>query len=397
MKHSHPLNLWWVGLRKPTFILSNIILLFGLLTVFSVGYSASEKLHISSITFFAKQVVFCIIGYFLMFVVSCQDQKTIIKISRIGFVTCIILLVAVLFLGGSIKGAKRWIHIGFMTIQPSEILKPFYVIILSYLFTIWSATRNNKYIIACIVLHIIACVLFFLEPDFGMILTFTTIISVLFYISHVHFKRIAILGIVGLVITLTVALSLEHVRFRIKNFFHSNQGDNYQTDLAIDAIKDGGFFGKGFGESKLKFILPDSHNDFIFAIICEEFGSIIALLLILCYLLILYENFLFVLDSDDELKKIMKVKSYERHAQNSLLDQYIFDIVFSRNVTIATVMLIFFETSVNSAVSLHLIPTKGMTLPLVSYGGSSLLSHLILLGFLLAFTRKKYRFYSNIS
>ena len=389
--------IWWLSIKRNVLLAVGGLTIFGLFVVFSVGYSASEKLGAGSLLFFGKQLVAVVVGVFLMLLASVIDFKNIKKYCEYGFYFCVFLLVVVLFIGNETKGAKRWIGIGFGTIQPSEILKPFYTLFIAKIFVEWNETKDSKYLLQAITTHVLVCILFFLEPDFGMVLTYSIIFGSCFFLSNIPMtKFFSVLGITIMILA-SVAFSLDHVRFRVVSFFFGGNADNYQTGLALSAVKSGGFFGIGFSESKLKYILPDAHNDFIFAIICEEFGSLMAIVLLGVYLFLIYEILIYSLDLNEKLENVARVEMYQNYKHNKSLYLYKRELLFCQIFLISSVCLIFFEVFVNSCTSLSLIPTKGMTLPFVSYGGSSMVSHLIIIGLILNFSKKRFHFLPIIS
>ena len=407
----NPLFFWINSLHKVTLFSTLSLILIGIVISFSLSYAASEKVGLVGTTFFTKQLIFTLATLFIMFILSFQSLDTLKWFCFIGFFITMVFLAMTLF-GISIKGSKRWITFFRYSLQPSEIMKPFYVYVFSTLFTAVESAKirsqDHKKILACaIITHVVILLLLFLQPDFGMIVIFNILFIILFYINTNSIKHFFIFT-TGFLLSITIlGLCLDHVKYRIKTFFFGFE--NYQVKLSFSAIQNGGFFGKGFAESKLKFILPEAHNDFIFAILIEEFGFIFAAILGLIFLLFIFSNFTYIFNfkqkivtmfsklyytgekmTEENIIHFIK-KNYQIKDGKKYLDIYS-DFLFCRNFIFLSCVLIFFEFFINASVSLALAPTKGMAMPFISYGGSSLISHGILIGSLLVINRKRYFF-----
>jgi cell division protein FtsW len=402
---------WFNSLNKVTFFSTIALIIIGLIVSFSLSYAASEKVGLKEITFFQKHLFFCIITLFAIIFFSIQSLENLKIICFVGFFISIAVLIMTLF-GTEIKGSKRWIYLFGFSLQPSEFLKPFFIYVFSFLFTSLenakAKSENKKNIIFFILfLHTIIIFLFFLQPDFGMIVIFNILLMLLFYINAKSLKYFFGLCSIGLIIASIIGFSLDHVKYRISTFLFGLE--NYQSKLAATAIQNGGFFGKGFGESKLKFILPEAHNDFIFSILIEEFGFVFCLILGLIFLLFTFANFNYLFDFKKKIinlfSKIYYTKNKieekdiitfiskfnKKNANNKYFNIY-YEFLFCRNFLTLSCVLIFFEFFINASVSLNLVPTKGMAMPFVSYGGSSLIAHGILVGIMLNLNKKRYLF-----
>jgi cell division protein FtsW len=407
----NPLFFWINSLHKVTFFTVLTLILIGVIASFSLSYATSEKVGLKGITFFSKHVIFTGVAILIMIILSMQSINTLKWICFIAIFAVLFAIIATLF-GVEIKGARRWISFGKFSLQPSEFLKPFYIYIISLMFANLEALKLKQeslktHYFLIFGLHILVNLLLFLQPDFGMILTFNILFLALFYINVSSIKNFLLGGLFLGCCAGLVGFFLEHVKFRIKTFFFGLE--NYQSKLAFEAIQSGGFFGRGFAESKLKFTLPEAHNDFIFAILIEEFGFIFALILGLMFLFLVFSNFLYIFDFKEKLIKMFSKinytssttdenticnlikKNYKQQTGKKYLNIYI-DFLFSRNFIFLTSVLLMFEFFLNASVSLNLVPTKGMAMPFISYGGSSLIAHGILIGLLLSFNRKRYFF-----
>jgi cell division protein FtsW len=415
----NPLFFWWNSLHKVTFFSILVLIAIGSILSFSLSYSVSEQIGVKSLTFFIKHSVFAFACILIILFFSFGNQEGLKWISFLGFFLVIIALVITLF-APDVKGARRWLSFGGISLQPSEFLKPFFVYTFSYLFTYFQistldhneAGKKLKILMCIISLYSTVIFLLFLQPDFGMILTFTTLLLSFFYISLRSIKNFSLGLLFILLIMCCLAFFLTHVQNRIKVFFFGLE--NFQSKLAIKAIQNGGFLGKGITESQLKFTLPEAHNDFIFAILTEEFGFIFAATLGLIFLLIIFSNFLYLFDykeriikmfvkiypfnrdsikfSDEFFEKVIIRASREKISNAKNYRSVYYDFIFCRNFIFGACILLFFEFFLNVSVSLNLVPTKGIAMPFISYGGSSLISHGILIGMLLIFNRKRYFF-----
>ncbi len=343
---------WWVSVDRINLIL---ILLLGF-TGLILSFSIDEYFSINRHTFFF------IISCFLVFFIADLNNKNIRRISFFSFIILFILIILILFLDYEVKGAKRWIQIFNFTIQPSEIIKPIFVIL-----TAWCISRSiedKKFYLPFLFLFFFLLLgLILMQPDLGMtVLVSSTFFCQLFVAGlSIFLVLLAFTFIIG--IAIFSYFIFDHVQSRINSFFGGTGGsDTYQIDLSLKAFKNGGLFGKGPGQGILKERIPDANTDFIFAVAGEELGFIFCLVIIIIILLIIVRTLLNVLKLENPYKII---------AISGLICSF------------------GLQCLINIFSSLGLIPTKGMTLPFVSYGGSSMVSIALLFGFLLSLTNKK--------
>jgi cell division protein FtsW len=371
-------------IRKSLLIPILALIMFGLLMSFSLSYAVSRKLDTSDFYFFYKHFAFVLIGMIAMIFFTFVDLKKITSISIIFYAICVFLLILVLFnVSSSVKGAKRWIDIGMISIQPSEILKPFFIIVHSFLvYKFWKDDDIN-YILTSIASFVVCVMLFALEPDYGMIIVYSFIVGIQILFSPIKIRYTMLVALVFIATLIALVFCFDHVRFRVLTFLGMGDGDNYQLNIALNAIKDGGLFGNGIGMSNLKSKLPDAHNDFIFAVIGEEIGLFGYIFIALFYFTIFISVITFILEENYYIKKHAFIKN-----EVSMIDEY----YINRTMAVSILGIFLISFTINSFVSLGLFPTKGMTLPLVSYGGSSILSHCIMAGILLNITKKKHRY-----
>ena len=343
---------FWNSNDRINFILILSLGFTGLILSFSIDENFSINRH----------TIFFIISISLLLLIANMDNKSIRRISLISFIIFIILMILILFLDYEVKGAKRWLQILNFTIQPSEIIKPIFVIL-----TAWSISKSIEdkkfYLPLVFIFFFILLALLLLQPDLGM----TVLVSATFFCQlfvaglSIILVLVAFLFILG--ITIFSYLIFDHVQNRINSFLGGLGGsDRYQIDLSLQAFKNGGLLGKGPGQGILKEKIPDANTDFIFAVAGEELGFIFCIIIIFIILSIIVRTLLNVLKINDPYKII---------AISGLICSF------------------GLQCLINIFSSLGLIPTKGMTLPFVSYGGSSMISVSLLFGFLLSLTNKK--------
>ncbi len=362
---------WWKNLDK--FILSIIITLFltGLFfSLVSTSLIASNKLDTNSYFFFFKHLIFVFFGLIIVFILSYIDQKTLYKISIYIFLFSFILLFLVPFIGVEVKGSKRWLDLFFLPrLQPVELVKPFFIIMIAL---IVSNNKFSNFIIKfsiSFVLTLLIALLLILQPDFGQTLLIGLSWLILIFVSGINIFFLISISLIGVISLLYISLyvpKFEYIRNRLLSFFDTEKGThNFQSDKALESIMSGGFFGKGIGEGTLKNRVPEAHTDYIISVISEEFG-VIAIMLIL----ILFLVFIFSI-----LKKVSK------ESDNTI-----------RLILVGSTSLILLQAMIHIGVNIRLFPTTGMTLPFLSYGGSSIISVSILSGIILNLTKRKVLF-----
>ncbi|MFM6973479.1 MAG: FtsW/RodA/SpoVE family cell cycle protein [Alphaproteobacteria bacterium] len=357
------LKKWWIDIDKVNFSIILILMIFGLMMTATSSPAIAKRIDVDKFYFLKKQLFFSIFALGILISISFMNSNHIKLFALIGMATFIFLLMVVLIFGSKAKGSTRWLSLGLITIQPSEFAKTFFVIFNGYcLHRFVNHKFQYKYGIPILTISII-CLLLYFQPDFGMIISFILIFSVQLFLFGIPWILIFILGVGGVILGIGAYLSLPHVEDRINRFLDTNQ-KNYQAERAIDAFANGSYLGKGPGNGMVKKHIPDVHTDFIFSAIGEEYGivSCVVVLLIFAYLVArivrraIDENDLFIYLS-----------------LCGLMTQFVIQVF------------------VNTSVSLSLIPTKGMTLPFISYGGSSLIATSICFGLILALTKRKYR------
>ncbi|MFZ9180453.1 MAG: FtsW/RodA/SpoVE family cell cycle protein [Rickettsiales bacterium] len=357
------LKKWWIDIDKINFSIILILMVFGLMMTATSSPAIAKRIDVEKFYFLKKQILFAILALGILICISFMSYDQIKIFALIGMAISIVLLVVVLGFGSKAKGSTRWLSLGFLTIQPSEFAKTFFVIFNGYcLHKFVNHKFQYKYGISVLTILVLSMLLY-LQPDFGMMISFALIFSVQLFLFGLPWILIFILGVGGIILGIGAYLSLPHVEDRINRFLDVKQ-KNYQADRAIDAFANGGYFGKGPGNGVVKKYIPDVHTDFIFSAIGEEYGIISCgvVLIIFAYL----------------VTRIVRRAIDEN-------DLFIY-------LSLCGLMMQFvIQVFVNTSVSLSLIPTKGMTLPFISYGGSSLMSTAICFGLILALTKRKYR------
>ena len=338
---------FWNSIDRLNFILIFILGLLGVLLSFTVN---------QNFIFINRHTVFFILGILIILFLSQQNNKNIRRIALFGFITLIILLLSLYFFEYEVKGSKRWLRILSFSFQPSEVVKPFFIILTSW--GISQSIKGKKYFLLVTFVSFLALIfLVLLQPDLGM----TILIASTFFCQLFIAGLPMMLVLYGLALILSLSVLsyffLDHVKSRIDSFL--GNADTYQIDLSLSAFKSGGIFGKGPGQGDLKEKIPDANTDFIFAVAGEELGLIFCLIILIIILSIVIKTLLKVLRIDNPYKII---------AISGLICSF------------------GLQSLINIFSALGMIPTKGMTLPFVSYGGSSMLATSILFGFLLSLT-----------
>ena len=359
---------WWKNIDKFIFLLIVLLFCTGLFfSLVSTSLVASDKLNTNDYSFFFKHFIFILLGVFIIFFLSSIDKETLLKSSLIFFLISLIFLILVPFIGIEVKGSKRWIDLNFLPrFQPIELVKPFLIIFISIILSSQKYTNIYiKYLLTFFTTLVIALLLA-VQPDIGQtlliffswsILIFTSGINIFFLIILFLFLIFAFLYLIFFV------EKFEYIKNRLTSFFDSEKGThNFQSDKAIDSITSGGFFGKGIGEGTLKNRVPEAHTDYIISVISEEFGVIAIILILLLFLIFIYSVFKKVnFENDEKIKLIL----------------------------VGCASLILMQAMIHIGVNIRLFPTTGMTLPFISYGGSSIISISILSGIILNLTKRK--------
>jgi len=359
---------WWKNLDKSilTFIIT--FFLIGLFfSLVSTSLIASDKLDTNSYFFFFKHLLFVLFGLVIIFVISFLEKDFLYKISIYIFFTTLILLILVPIIGVEVKGSKRWIDLLFLPrIQPIEFVKPFFIIMLALIISNKSLSNLTTKFIFSLLLTLLISFLLIIQPDLGQTLLITFSWLMLIFVSGINLillSSITIFVLTSLLYATFNVAKFEYIKNRLLSFFNSENGThNFQSDKAIDSITSGGFFGKGIGEGTLKNRVPEAHTDYIISVISEEFGVIAIILILVLFLSFVYSIFKKVENENDETARL---------------------------ILIGSSCLILLQSMIHIGVNIRLFPTTGMTLPFLSYGGSSIISISVFSGIILNLTKRK--------
>ena len=366
---------WWRNVDKQILFLFTFLLLLGLFFSFSSTTSVmSEKMNKQTYFFFIKHLIFVSVALLLIFTISIQEKNKLIKILTYLFIVSIVLLFLTLVVGVEIKGSKRWMSFDPLPrFQPIELLKPLFIICVAKIIVFNEKTDIYKrYFYSFLILLLIVTILIN-QPDLGQTLLLTLSWITMIFVSGFNMFILSILGLAFIIIISLLIFflpeKLGYVFLRIKTFLDPKAGDNFQSQKALEAIKQGGLTGQGMGEGILKDKVPEAHTDYIIAVISEEFGAIFVLFIVIIFLFVGYKVLNKVLAGNDEFIKLALV---------------------------GLVSLLIIQTFIHIGVNSRLLPTTGMTLPFLSYGGSSLIGSSIIAGVILNFTRKdSTRYFKN--
>ncbi len=352
---------WWRTIDKLLLGTVLLLILCGFLLSFAASPPVAERIGLSTSHFTIRHAIFLLPSIALMIGLSFLTPKQVRRAAFVLFLVLVPLLLATLFLGVEVKGSRRWISIAGFSLQPSEFIKPAFVVISAWLFAENSKRPEIPGNLFAIILLVVVGALLIAQPDFGQTMLLGLVWGALFFMAGMPWLWIGALGGVAAVGMTSAYFFFPHVAGRIDRFI-TGEGDNFQVETGREAIISGGWLGQGPGEGTVKRYLPDSHTDFTFSVAAEEFGIIACLLLVSVFAFIVL--------------RVMSTALKERDA-------------YVRLAMSGLIILFGIQSMINMMVTLQLMPAKGMTLPFISYGGSSLLSMSIVMGFVLALTRKR--------
>jgi cell division protein FtsW len=355
---------WWRTIDRLTLAALGALMLGGIVLCLAASPPVAARIGLDPFHFVDRQVLFLIPAAAVLIATSFLSPREIRQISLVVFVVSLILVAATPYFGAEIKGARRWLVILGVNIQPSEFLKPAFVILIAWLFGESAKRPEMPANSIALAMLIVVVALLVLQPDFGQTMLIALVWGALFYMAGMRF-----IWVMGLAATASVGLwtafyTVPHVAARIRSFLDPAAGDSFNVDIATESFVRGGWFGRGPGEGTIKRILPEGHTDFVFAVAAEEFGVVLCLILVALFAFIV-------------------IRALTKAMRNS--DPFV------RFAAAGLAILFGLQSTINMAVNLHLMPAKGMTLPFVSYGGSSLISLAYGMGMLMALTRERPR------
>ncbi|PWL17004.1 putative lipid II flippase FtsW [Falsochrobactrum shanghaiense] len=356
-----PVANWWWTIDRYFLAACLALMGLGVLLSFAASPAVAQRIGLDGFHFVERQIVFMVPAVIVMIGVSFFSPRQIRRFALALLGVALVLMVMALFFGVEVKGARRWVSILGISIQPSEFMKPAFVVICAWLFS--ERERGGEMpgnFLAMLLFGIVAALLV-LQPDLGQTILTAGTWGAMFFLAGLPMFWIIMLGGVAVCGAISAYLMFDHVAGRVNRFL-TGEGDTFQVDMGREAILRGGWFGQGPGEGTVKRIIPDSHTDFIFSVAAEEYGIILCIIIMLLFAFIVVRG--------------LSIAMRERDP-------------FTRLGISGIVILFGFQSIINMAVNLHLMPAKGMTLPFISYGGSSLIAIAITMGILLALTRRR--------
>jgi cell division protein FtsW len=358
------LGRWWWTVDRWTLVAIATLIGFGYVMMLAASPAVAERIHQARDVFILKQVFFLAFAGVIVVVLGLLSPRGVRRVALAGCVIAVALTALTLVAGVEIKGARRWIALPGLSLQPSEFLKPCFAVVTAWLLTEGRRSRAFPGATVAFVVFGLIALLLKSQPDMGMLAVITGVFFIQLFVNGMNVFLAGVglaamgLGSVG------AYMVFPHVQSRVDRFLNPAVGDNYQVMRALEAFGSGGLLGRGPGEGHVKDVLPDAHADFVFAVAGEEFGMIVCLVMLGLFAFIVIRGLLRLLAEGDMF------------------------VVLAATGLIASFGL---QAFVNMASTLHLIPTKGMTLPFVSYGGSSAMSVAVGMGMLLALTRRRHQ------
>ena len=359
---------WWWTVDRTLLALLVVLMLAGMVFSLTASPSMAARLGYAELHFVWRHGFFLLLGFAAMIVVSMLPMRRARQLALLALLGSFALMLVTLWIGESTKGAARWIPIGPFKIQPSEFLKPGLVVVCAWAFAEHLRRRDVPGVPVAFALFGVSIGLLMLQPDLGQSILVSIVWGAMLFMTGISLWLVGIAAGVGLVALAAAYVAFPHVSSRIDRFVFG-EGDTFQVDRAHDAITRGGWLGQGPGEGVVKHKLPDSHTDFIFSAMTEEFGIVVALALLALFAAITVRAVVLALREND---------------------------AFLRFAVTGLTLVFACQAIINMGVNVQVFPAKGMTLPFISYGGSSMLSMALTMGLLLAFTRKRAANYAKV-
>ncbi len=353
---------WWWTVDRWTLLALALLLGVGAILTVAASPALADRLGVDALYFVRRQLVFLAAGAAVIFATSLLSPVGVRRVAMVGFVVGMALLVATPFVGDEVNGARRWLSLGAVSLQASELVKPTFAVVAAWLFAAYRVNPAVPANLGSVALCVLVLGLLALQPDFGMMVVIAVVWFAQYVVAGLRLAGIAVFAGLGVAGAAAGYAFMPHVADRIDRFLDPASGDTFQIDTALEAFMNGGLVGRGPGEGVVKEALPDAHSDFIFAVAGEEFGLLLCLALVAVFAFIVLRGFARALN-DRSLFVLLAV--------SGLITQFGVQALFHMSVTLA------------------LVPPTGMTLPLISYGGSSTLSLALGMGMVLALTRRR--------
>ena len=353
---------WWWTSDRWLFATVSALMFAGVLLGMAASPAIAEKLRYDTFHFVSRQIVFAVLALTVMMMVSLLKLRDIRRLSLAGFFAGIVLMGLAVAIGPEVKGAHRWLDFGPLSIQPSEFTKPAFVVLCAACLAQWQRTGKPIGLIAGIFIYGVFVAMLVQQPDFGQTLLVTVTFGALLFFAGISLWIMGVFAGMGAGAAVLAYTFFPHVQSRVDRFLNPDSGDTFQVDRAMRALEHGGFLGVGPGEGTVKASIPDAHTDFIMAVVGEEFGLAACMVLeaVFCFLVL---------------------RALHRSVQCPD--------AFSQIAAAGLAVMLGLQAVINMSVNLQLIPAKGMTLPFISYGGSSILALALSVGCLIAITRKR--------
>ncbi|MEQ8318849.1 MAG: putative peptidoglycan glycosyltransferase FtsW [Rhodospirillales bacterium] len=356
------LGRWWWTVDRWTLAAIALLLAFGAVMTLAASPAVAERIDVGSFHFIKRQAVFLSLAALTIFGVSLMSLKGIRRLAILCTLVSLFLMLLTLFLGAEIKGATRWLSIAGFSLQPSEFVKPGLAVVAAWLFARQRMDDRFPGFQMSIAVYLVTVAILLLQPDVGMTIVVSVVWGTQFFVAGLPLIFVAMIGVLFVGAGVGAYFTFSHVQLRVDRFFGPDSDIGYQAARAIEAFQRGGIAGRGPGEGRVKEVLPDAHADFIFAVTGEEFGMLACLVLVGLFAFVVLRGFGRVMKRDDLFVLL---------AVTGLLSQFAV------------------QALINMASSVSLIPPKGMTLPFISYGGSSTLALAVGMGMVLALTRER--------
>lgn len=358
------LSNWFWTIDRTMLLFVACLVAYSLVLVSAASPAVAVRIGLPETHFLVRHIVIMVVSLVGMIFISFLSPKGLWRLSSIIMVLGIFSLFLIPFIGMEIKGAQRWIHLPGISLQPSELVKPAFAIIVARLISLQKENVTFPGELWAMALYVLIVLLLMMQPDFGMTFVVTCVAMTQIFLAGFRFKYLVFVLIGGVVALFLVYSSFDHVQSRVDRFLNPQSGDNFQVERSLESFRAGGVMGQGPGQGEVKLRLPDAHADFIFAVSGEELGFIFTLVLSLLYLLIVLHGLRKTLESENLF------------------------VILSCGGLLAMIGL---QAIIHMGSALHVLPAKGMTLPFISYGGTSLLSVGFTMGAVLSLTRDKKR------
>ena len=353
---------WWWTVDRPMLAALVAVMLAGIILSLAASPPVAARIGLDPFYFVHRHVMYLVPALGVMLTTSFMTPRQIRRVALVVFAVAFVMVLLTPYVGAEVKGARRWIVLMGVNIQPSEFLKPAFVVLIAWLFAESSKKPEMPANTLALLLLGASVTALVRQPDFGQTMLIALVWGALFFIAGMRVVWVIGLGGAALAGLAGAYFTVPYVMRRIQRFLDPASGDTFQIDTALDAFRHGGWFGRGPGEGTVKRYLPDAHADFVFAVAAEEFGIVLCLIIVALFTFIVMRALLRAMRSED---------------------------AFARFGAAGLAILFGAQSAINMAVNLSLIPAKGMTLPFISYGGSSIISLAYGMGMLLALSRER--------